>query len=512
MVDDPTPGTIGAELPLSSIDPEQSSGVGDMTPERFRLAGHAAVDVMADYLAAVRDFPVLPPVEPGSLRGLFPASPPAAPQPVAALLDDVVGLIEPNTTHWQHPGFLAYFSTTASGPGILAEMLVAALGANAMLWRTSPVATELEEVVVDWFRQAFGLPEAFSGLLTDTASTSSLIALGAAREAAGLDAAARGIAGRSDVPRLRVYASTEAHSSIDKACMTLGLGREGLRRVATDDDLRMDVAALSAAIAEDRAAGILPIAVVATLGTTSSTSIDPCPEIAVVAEREGLWLHVDAAYGGAVAVCPARRPLLAGWERADSIVVNPHKWLFTPLDVSLLLTRRMPALRDAFSLVPEYLRTLDRESPVHDYSEYTPTLGRRFRALKSWFVIRYFGLDGLRRRIDAHCAWASELAAWADADADFERLAPVSFGTVCLRYRPRTLAGGEGDDEVERRLDALNERLLNAVNATGEIFLSHTRLRGRFAIRVAIGSLHTERRDIERAWALLRNEATRLDP
>ena len=239
MVDDPTPGTIGAELPLSSIDPEQSSGVGDMTPERFRLAGHAAVDVMADYLAAVRDFPVLPPVEPGSLRGLFPASPPAAPQPVAALLDDVVGLIEPNTTHWQHPGFLAYFSTTASGPGILAEMLVAALGANAMLWRTSPVATELEEVVVDWFRQAFGLPEAFSGLLTDTASTSSLIALGAAREAAGLDAAARGIAGRSDVPRLRVYASTEAHSSIDKACMTLGLGREGLRRVATDDDLRI---------------------------------------------------------------------------------------------------------------------------------------------------------------------------------------------------------------------------------------------------------------------------------
>jgi aromatic-L-amino-acid/L-tryptophan decarboxylase len=366
-------------------------------------------------------------------------------------------------------------------------------------------------VVVDWFRQAFGLPEAFGGLLTDTASTSSLIALGAAREAAGLDAAARGIAGRPDVPRLRVYASEEAHSSIDKACMTLGLGREGLRRIATDDDLRMDAGVLDAAIAEDRADGILPIAVVATLGTTSSTAVDPCPAIADVAQREGLWLHVDAAYGGAVAVCPDRRPLLAGWERADSIVVNPPKLLFTPLDVSLLLTRRMPALRDAFSLVPEYLRTLDRESPVHDYNEYTPTLGRRFRALKSWFVIRYFGLDGLRRRIDAHCAWATELAAWVDADAEFDRLAPVSFGTVCLRYRPRALAGSLGDEAVERRLDSLNERLLNAVNATGEVFLSHTRLAGRFAIRVAIGSLHTERRDIERTWALLHDEAARLD-
>jgi aromatic-L-amino-acid decarboxylase len=509
MAEDANPAEIDARVPLSSIDAVQASGVGDMAPERFRRAGYATVDVMADYLEALRDFPVLPPVEPGSLRSLFPASPPEAPESVAALLDDVVRLVEPNTTHWQHPGFLAYFSTTASGPGILGEMLVAALGANAMLWRTSPVATELEEVVVDWYRQAFGLPAGFDGILTDTASTSSLIALGAAREAAGLDAAARGIAGRADVPLLRVYASTEAHSSIDKACMTLGLGREGLRRVATDDGLRMDVSALEATIAEDRATGIRPIAIVATLGTTSSTAIDPCPAIADVAQREGLWLHVDAAYGGAVAVCPDRRPLLAGWERADSIVVNPHKWLFTPLDVSLLLTRRMPTLRDAFSLVPEYLRTLDRERPVHDYNEYTPTLGRRFRALKSWFVIRYFGLEGLRRRIDTHCAWASELAGWVDADADFERLAPVSFGTVCLRYRPSALAGSD-DAEAAARLDLLNERLLNAVNATGEILLSHTRLAGRFTIRVAIGSLHTEHRDIERTWALLREEAARL--
>ena len=506
--DTPTPGDeIG---PLDGIDAQQRDGVGDMEPERFRIAAHAAVDRMADYLAGVRAFAVLPPVEPGALRGLFPADPPAAPEPVGAILADVARLVEPNTTHWQHPGFMAYFATTASGPGILAEMFVAALGANAMLWRTSPVATELEEVVVDWLRVALGLPQAFGGLLTDTASTSSLIALGAAREAAGTQAAARGLAGRGDVPRLRVYASAEAHSSIEKACMTLGLGRESLVRVGTDDALAMDPGALAEAIATDRAAGMLPIAIVATLGTTSSTAVDPVSAIADVAARERLWLHVDAAYGGAAAVVPERRGPFGGWERADSIVVNPHKWLFTPLDASLLLSRRMPVLRDAFSLVPEYLRTLDRATPVHDYNEYTPVLGRRFRALKLWFVLRYFGLDGIRRRIDAHCAWAQELAAAVEADPDFELLAPVPFSTVCLRARPRDLAGREDEPEVHADLDDLNERLLEAVNATGEVLLSHTRLRERFTIRVAIGSLHTTREDVMSAWGILRAEAARL--
>ena len=507
---DPTSGSGSAIAALGALDPEQVAGLGDMDPERFRLAAHAAVDEMADYLVRVRDLPVFPPVEPGSLRGLFPADPPTRPEPVAAILDDVVRLVEPNTTHWQHPGFMAYFATTASGPGILGEMFVATLGANAMLWRTSPIATELEEVVVDWLRQALGLPDAFSGLVTDTASTSSLIALGAAREAAGIRAAELGIAGRADVPPLRVYASTEAHSSVEKACMTLGLGRDALVRIRTDDDLAMDAAALEEAIATDRAAGLRPIAIVATLGTTSSTAIDPVDAIAEVAAREGLWLHVDAAYGGAAAVVPARRGPFVGWERGDSIVVNPHKWLFTPLDASLLLSRRMPVLRDAFSLVPEYLRTLDRETPVRDFNEYTPVLGRRFRALKLWFVLRYFGLDGIRRRLDAHCAWATELAGWADADPDFERLAPVPFSTVCLRARPRELAGREDDPEVHADLDDLNERLLKAVNATGEVFLSHTRLRGRFTIRVAIGNLHTTRADVERLWTILRDEAARL--
>jgi aromatic-L-amino-acid decarboxylase len=272
----------------------------------------------------------------------------------------------------------------------------------------------------------------------------------------------------------------------------------------------MDPGALAEAIALDRSAGLRPIAVVATVGTTSSTAVDPVAAIADVAATEGLWLHVDAAYGGAAAVVPERRGPFAGWERADSIVVNPHKWLFTPLDASLLLSRRMTALRDAFSLVPEYLRTLDRTTPVHDYNEYTPVLGRRFRALKLWFVLRYFGLEGIRRRIRTHCAWATELAAAVAADPDFELLAPVPFSTVCLRARPRAVAGREDEPEVQADLDDLNERLIEAVNATGEVLLSHTRLRGRFTIRVAIGSLHTTRDDVLRAWEILRTEAARL--
>ncbi len=455
---------------------------------------------MADYLDSIEARPVFPPVEPGSLRPLFPPTPPEAPEPLAAILDDYRRLIEPNATHWQHPGFLAYFATTASGPGILGEMLTAALGQNAMLWRTSPIGTELEQVVVDWLRQALGLPAAFDGLLTDTASTSSLIALAAARQAAGLDVAAAGLAGRPDVPALRVYASTEAHSSIEKACMTLGLGRGSLVRVLVDDRYAMRPDALAASIAGDRAAGHLPIAVVATLGTTSSTAIDPVAELADIARREGLWLHVDSAYAGVVAMLPARRGPFAGWERADSIVVNPHKWLFTPLDASLLLTPRMADLRAAFSLVPEYLRTLDREAPVRDYNEYQPQLGRRFRALKLWIQLRWFGLEGIRRRIERHLDLAQAFAAWVDEDPDWERLAPVPFSTVCFRWNPRR---GATDEE----LDSRNAAIMDAVNRGGEVFLSHTRLAGRFTIRLAIGNIRTEERHVERAWALLREAA-----
>ena len=481
------------------LDPAQVDGLLDMDPASFRAAGHEIVDLIADYLATVERFAVFPPVEPGTLAPAFPQTAPEDPEPIEAILDDYRRLIEPNATHWQHPGFLAYFATTASGPGILGEMLTAALGQNAMLWRTSPIATELEGVVVGWLRRAVGLPDQFDGLLTDTASTSSLIALAAAREVAGVGASARGIGGRADVPPLRVYASAEAHSSIEKACMTLGLGRESLVRIPVDGDFRMDVAALERAVADDRPAGRRPIAVVATVGTTSSTSVDPVAAIGDVAAREGLWLHVDAAYAGAVAILPDRREPFAGWERADSIVINPHKWLFTPLDASLLLTPRLDAMRAAFSLVPEYLRTLDRATPVRDYNEFTPQLGRRFRALKLWVQLRWFGLEGLRRRIRRHIELAADFAARVDAEPDWERVAPVPFSTVCFRW-----IGGRPDREA---LDAANAAIIDAVNRSGEAFLSHTRLDGRFTIRLAVGNLRTEARHVDRAWELLREAA-----
>ena len=380
-------------------------------------------------------------------------------------------------------------------------MLTAALGQNPMLWRTSPVGTELEGVVVGWLRDALGLPDAFDGLLTDTASTSSLIALGAAREALGFGVAASGLAGRGEVPRLRIYASEHAHSSIDKACMTLGLGREAVVHVGVDSDYAMRPQALEAAIVADREAGFQPTAIVATIGTTSSTAIDPVAAIADIAEREGLWLHVDAAYAGPVAIIPERRGPFNGWERADSIVLNPHKWLFTPLDASLLLTRRMDDLRAAFSLVPEYLRTLDRETPVRDYNEYTPQLGRRFRALKLWIELRWFGLDGLRRRIDRHIEMAQTFAGWVDGDPDWERLAPVPFSTICFRWNPASMAGDT------KAIDEANTRIMDAVNRSGEVFLSHTRLDDRFTIRLSVGNLRTEPRHVERAWDLLREAA-----
>jgi aromatic-L-amino-acid decarboxylase len=487
------------------LDDAQVDGRLDMDVAAFRAAAHDAVDVMADYLESIEQYAVFPNVEPGSIGPQFPASAPEQGEPIATILADYQRLVEPNATAWQHPGFLAYFPTTASGPGILGEMLTAVIGQNAMLWRTSPIATELEGVVVGWLRGAMGLPDAFDGLLTDTASTSSTIALAAAREVAGVDAAAEGLGGRPDVPRLRVYASAEAHSSIEKACMTLGLGRASYVAIPTDAEYRLRPDALAAAIAADRAAGHRPIAIVATVGTTSSTSVDPVADMAPIARDEGLWLHVDAAYGGAAAILPEERSLFHGWEDADSIVVNPHKWLFTPLDASLFLCRRLEVARKAFSLSPEYLRTLDRASAVRDYNEFQPQLGRRFRALKLWMLIRWFGLEGLRRRLRHHIELGRAFATWVDVDPEWERLAPVPFATICFRHIPAKLA------RDEEALDAHNAAVIEAVNRTGEVFLSHTRLSGRFVIRVSVGNLRTEARHVERAWELLRATAREIE-
>src|SRR5215208_3131210 len=463
---------------------------GDIPNPELRAALHRTSDLIADYLERVESYPVLPPVSPGDVGRALPAAPPAGGEPVDTILDDYLRVIEPNLTHWNHPGFFAYFAITGSGPGILGETLAAALNVNAMLWRTGPAATELEERVCDWLGQMMELPRDFRGHINDTASSSSLVALAAARHRLpGLDVRVKGLSGRPEAPPLTVYASDQAHSSIDKSAIVLGLGQENVRRVASDEAFRMSVPALAEAIARDRAEGRLPMAVVATVGTTSTTSVDPVPAIADLCEREGIWLHVDAAYAGSAAICPELRALMPGLERADSLVVNPHKWLFTPVDCSVLFVRDPALLKAAFSLVPEYLRT-DEAAEVTNLMDLGFQLGRRFRSLKLWMVIRAFGAEGLRQRIRAHCAMARELAERIEADPRFELAAPVPFSTVCFRARsPRS-------SETPGEQDRLNERLMARVNAAGPVFLSHTGLEGRHTLRVAIGNLRTERQHV----------------
>ncbi|MBI4543074.1 MAG: amino acid decarboxylase [Gemmatimonadetes bacterium] len=486
-----------SELPAAPPPPDVP---GDIPAAEFRAAMHRVADIVADYLEHVGAYPVLPRIAPGEVRRALPAAPPEEPEPLEAILADYRRLIEPNVTHWNHPGFLAYFAITGSGPGILGETLAAGLNVNAMLWRTGPAATELEEVVCDWLRQLLSLPAGFVGHINDTASVSSFLALAAARHRLpGLAIRERGMAGRRDLPPLVVYASEQAHSSIDKAVMALGIGHANLRKVETDDEYRMGAASLEAAIAADRAAGRLPAAVVATAGTTSTTSVDPLRAVAGICRREGIWLHVDAAYAGSAAICPEFRALFDGIGEADSIVVNPHKWLFTPVDCSVLFVRDPGAFREAFAHVPEYLRTA--ETGVTNLMDYGIQMGRRFRALKLWMVMRAFGAEGLRARIRAHCALAREFAAWVEREPGFALSAPVPFSTVCFRA-----VGAAGPAEQ----DAMNERLLSAINAAGSVFLSHTTLRGRYVLRLAIGNLRTGREHLERAWALIRSLASEL--
>lgn len=470
---------------------------GDMPPEEFRRHAHAVVDWMADYLARVGEHPVLARVQPGDVAARLPPSAPDAGEPVEDILRDFRDVILPGTTHWNHPGFLAYFAITAAGPGILGEMLSAALNNNAMLWRTGPAATELEERTLDWLRQMMGLPGGFHGTIQDTASISTLVAIAAAREAAGLGVREEGMSGR-DLPRLRVYASEEVHSSIDKAGITLGIGRAGTRKIPTDGAFRMDPAALERAIQEDRAAGIRPLAVVATVGTTSTSSIDPVPAIADICESHGLWLHVDAAYGGSAALVPEMRHVLEGAERADSLVVNPHKWMFVPIDCSVLYSRRPDVIRRAFSLVPEYLLTPEGEA-VTNLMDYGPALGKRFRSLKLWMTLRYFGAEGMAARIREHLRLARAFAAWVDGEPGWEVMAPVPFSLVVFRHVP--------DGMTDEEADGHNEGIMAAVNATGRAFLSHTRVRGRLALRLAVGNLRTTEAHVRAVWDLLRQAA-----
>ena len=484
--------------------PEEPPGLaprsGDMSAEEFRRYGREVVDRIADYLSHAERYPVLAQVKPGQLRSQLPPTAPAKGEPMPEILADVERLVVPALTHWNHPSFFAYFATSASAPGILGELLAAAFDAKAMLWRTSPASTELEEVALDWLRQLMGLPPEFGGVIYDTASVATMHAVAAAREALSLRVREDGMSGRPDLPLLRLYASEQSHSSVEKALIALGLGQRSLCKVPADSEFRMDAAALARQVAEDRAAGALPFCAVATVGTTSTTSVDPVPAVADVCARERLWLHVDAAYAGSAAVVPEMRDVLAGCERADSLVVNPHKWLFTPFDLSALYCRRLDVLRRAFTLTPEYLRTPDEEA-VRNGSDYGVQLGRRFRALKLWMILRYFGHEGLAARIREHCRLAREFARRVAESPDWELLAPVPFSVVCFRARPQAGVGSEGLSAA--RLDALNERLMDAVNATGEIFLSHTKLNGAFALRLAVGNIRTTERHVPRAWELL---------
>jgi aromatic-L-amino-acid decarboxylase len=473
---------------------------GDMPVAEFRREAHRAVEWVADFLERLEQLPVTSAAQPGDVLAALPAAAPEHGESIGAVLADLDRVILPGMTHWGHPGFHAYFCSSSSGPGILGELIAAALNPNCMTWRACPAGTELEQATLVWLRDLLGLPAALHGVMFDGASTSSFHALAAAREAAGLDIRERGMAGRPDLPPLRVYGSAEAHSSIEKAVVALGLGRAGYRTIPVDGAQRLRPDLLARAIARDRAAGATPLAVVATVGTTGTTAIDPVAEIAEICRREGLWLHVDAAYGGSAAVVPERRAALAGWDQADSIVVNPHKWLFVPLDLSVLYTRRPDALRRAFALVPEYLRD-GYEGRVENYMDYGIPLGRRFRALKLWLVLRYFGRAGLAARVREHLRLAAELAAWVDADPRFERVAPVPLSTVCFRLRAPHAADA-GDD--------LNRRLLDAVNRTREVFLTHTELEGRFVLRLVVGGIRTEQRHVERAWALVRQAAAGL--
>ncbi|MGH7661711.1 MAG: pyridoxal phosphate-dependent decarboxylase family protein [Vulcanimicrobiaceae bacterium] len=466
-------------------------------PDDFRSQLERVADWVDCYYKDARRYPVLSRYKPGELIGQLPAQAPEQAEPFAAIFADFERLIVPGITHWNHPRFFAYFSISAAPVAILAEMLASTLDVNAMLWRTSPAATELEDVVTRWLARLMQLPDDFHGIIYDTASISGFTALAAARERAEPSIRAQGMAGRSDLSPLRVYITEQTHSHIEKGAIALGIGRQHVVKIACDDRFAMRPDALEAQIRDDLAKGLKPVCVCATVGTTSTTSSDPVAAIAAITRKHNVWLHVDAAYAGPATILPEVRPLLDGIEHADSLVMNPHKWLFVPIDLSVLYVREPEVLRRAFSLVADYLQT--PETDVHNYMDYGLQLGRRFRALKMWFVLRYYGAEAIRKKLRSHIALAQELASWIDGEPGWEVVAPHPLSVVCFRYR--------GDDGTPEEIDARNQRLADDVNATGDVFISTTRLHGRVVLRVAIGNERTTSDDVELAWQLLREHA-----
>ncbi len=479
--------------------------LGDMDPEEFRRYGHELIDLIADYRASIRERPSYSAMSAGTIVSKLPVSPSRKGETMARILEDFKNIFLVNSSHWNHPGFMAYFASSSSGPGLLGELLSSALNLNTMMWQAAPAASELEGIALSWLRQMMGLPETFFGCAFEGGSLSTLHALAAARDNCDEHQLQKyGLAARKEVPAFRIYTSEFGHSSIDKAAATLGLGFESVRRINADGSFRMDPAHLETAIRDDRSCGVFPLAVVATIGTTSCTSIDPISDIAAICLRENIWLHIDAAHGGASVLLPEMDGEFLGWERADSIVINPHKWLFVPLDMSILYTRRPDALKRSFSLTPEYLRAEGGNESIN-FMDYGLPLGRRFRGLKLWFVIRYFGVDGLANRISKHRRLAKEFAGWIDSDSNFEVMAPVPLSTVCFRARPQCL-------HDEERLNILNRALLLSTNLSGKNFISHTQLRDRFCLRASIGHIETSIDDLKELWETLTRSLSRLLP
>ena len=460
-----------------------------MKNEDFRRFGHRFVDWIADYFENIEKLPVVPPVEPGDIKKRIPAVPPARGEAMETIFGDFEADILPGITHWQHPGWFAYFPANNSPASVLAEFLTAGLGAQCMTWQTSPAAAELEETVLDWLRQMIGLPDGFSGVIQDTASTATLCALLSSRE--------RATRYESNEAGFRapliVYASEEAHSSVDKGVKIAGFGKRNLRHIPTDDGFALRPDRLEEAIVRDRESGLVPACVVATVGTTSSGGVDPLRAIGEICRKHGLWLHVDAAWAGTAALLPEKRSILDGVEFADSFVFNPHKWMVTNFDCSAYFVRDPGTLIRTFEIHPEYLKT-GVDARVKNYRDWGIQLGRRFRALKLWFVIRSYGIEGLQGLVREHIRLAALVRGWVEEDGRFELLAPVDLALVCFRLN---------DGREESELNELNHRLLELVNASGPVFLSHTTLRGKYTLRLVVGQRTTEERHVRQAWDIL---------
>ena len=472
-----------------------------MDGEMFRKSGYRLVDWIAGYLEGAEKYPVAARVRPGEIRAQLPEGPPAQGEPMDRILDDFERLIVPGLTHWNHPRFFAYFPANHSGPSILGELLSAGLGVNAMVWQTSPAATELEEQMMDWLRRLIGLGEGWKGAIQDTASSATLCALLCARERlSDHQINQKGFGGLPNSRPLRVYASTQAHSSVEKAARIGGFGTENLVKIREDLSWAMDPADLEQRIISDKENGFKPCCVVATVGTTSSTAMDPLRPIGEIARRHNLWMHVDAALAGSAAILPEMRWILDGSELAHSLVFNPHKWLFTNFDCSAFFCQEPETLIRTFSINPEYLKT-DADQRVTNFRDWGIPLGRRFRALKLWFVLRSFGVEGLQQKIRLHLDLAQRFKYWVEESQEFELLAPVPLQTVCFRFNPaKDMLPSLSTAELER----LNLALLQAVNRSGKIFLSHTRLADLLCLRLSIGQTATELRHVEEAWQTLR--------